>query len=425
MLFDARKAKLLKPGEHIVVVGCSGLRLKASTESKAWLYRYESLVDGNMHQIKIGNWPAMPASTAVVQWQALKDRRDAGVDPAQEKRAKKREVASSVYTVADIVADYIDGHLRINRKADGAKAVAARLHRATEALADMPAASVTRRVAFDLIASLADTPVAAKSVRNELGGAWELALDAGRLSEDAPNWWRQIMPGKLRSRGAMRGDEHKGTAKRVLSESELVKLLQDDFSLLSDVVQDVLTLYLWTATRGGEIVQMHASQITQEPDGWWWTLPKAIQKNAKRDKASDLRVPLVGRALAVVRRRLPPTGYLFPSTSKQGYPAQAGIQSQVNFRQPYCVQRPDVTRTRLSVTHWSPHDLRRTARTMLAGLGCPNDVAESILGHVQPGIQGVYNIHTYDKERRVWLQCLSDKLDTLVAHTAIFNRQDA
>ncbi len=89
------------------------------------------------------------------------------------------------------------------------------------------------------------------------------------------------------------------------------------------------------------------------------------------------------------------------------------------------MQRPDVTRTRLSVTHWSPHDLRRTARTMLAGLGCPNDVAESILGHVQPGIQGVYNIHTYDKERRVWLQCLSDKLDTLVAHTAILNRQDA
>ncbi len=129
----------MKPGEYIVVVGCSGLWLKASTESKAWLYRYESLVDGNIHQIKIGNWPAMPASTAVVQWQALKDRRDAGVDPAQEKRAKKWEVASSVYTVANIVADYIDGHLRINRKADGAKAVAARLHRATEALADMPA----------------------------------------------------------------------------------------------------------------------------------------------------------------------------------------------------------------------------------------------------------------------------------------------
>jgi len=30
MFFDARAAKLLKPGEHLVVMGCSGLRLIAT-----------------------------------------------------------------------------------------------------------------------------------------------------------------------------------------------------------------------------------------------------------------------------------------------------------------------------------------------------------------------------------------------------------
>ena len=416
MLFDARTAKQLKPGEHIVIVGCNGLRLKASTESKAWVYRYQSPVDGRMRQIKLGHWPAMPAAQAATEWQKLKDRRDAGADPALEKKQQRQELAADVYTVADVVDDYVAGHLVIQRKADGARAIAARLRKAVEPLAKLPADGVTRRIAFDLIASLADKPVAARSVRNELGAAWDLALDAGKLSEDVPNWWRQIMAGKLRSKGAVRDGAHKGTAKRVLSDAEIRQLLTEDFALLSDAVRDVLTLYLWTATRGGEIVQIHASQITHDADGWWWTVPKALQKNAKRENAMDLRVPLMGRALEVVQRRMlaSPKGYLLPSKSKEGFPAQAGIQSQVNFRQPYCVQRPDVVRTRLGVTHWSPHDLRRTARTMLAGLGCPGDVAESILGHVQPGVAGIYNKYSYDKERRLWLARLADRLEAIV-----------
>lgn len=414
MFFDARAAKQLQPGQHIVVDGCLGLRLEVTSTNKSWIYRYQSKTDGRMRQIKLGQWPAMSSTAAGTKWAELKALRDSGVDPAQEKKAAR--VAVKVYTIGDIVDDYITGHLEVNRKAKGAYATAARLRKATAGIATMPASGVTRRVAFDLIESLANTPVAAKSVRNELGAAWDLALDAGRLSEDAPNWWRQIMSGKLRSKGAVRDGEHKGTAKRVLSEAELITMIKTDFPLFSEVVRDVLTLYLWTGTRGGEIVQIHANHITQEFDGWWWTIPKAIQKNASRANAFDLRVPLIGRALTVVQRRLVlhPSGYLFGSGAKSGHHEQAGIQAQVNFRQPYCVQRPDVTRTRLSVTHWSPHDLRRTVRTMLAGLGCPSDVAESILGHVQPGIQGVYNLHEYDTERRHWLQLWSNKLESLV-----------
>jgi integrase len=421
MYFDAKAAKQLQPGSHIVVEGCLGLRLEVSAKSRSWTYRYKSPVDSRMRQIKLGQWPAMPASAAAARWQELKALRDSGVDPAQQKKEQRKLVAAGVYTVLDVLADYVAGHLNTNRKAGGANAVAARLHKAIAPLAKTPAASLTRRMAFDLIAGLIDTPVVAKSVRNEMGAAWDLALDAGKLPEDAPNWWRQIMAGKLRSKGAVRDGEHKGTGKRVLSDRELGQLLVVDFPLLAATVQDVLTLYLWTATRGGEIVQMHATQITEEPDGLWWTMPKALSKNAKREAASDLRVPLVGRAKEVVDRRLliNPGGYLFAAKSKEGYTAQAGVQSQVNFRQPYCKSRPDITRTRLSVTHWSPHDLRRTARTMLASMGCPNEVAESILGHVQPGVQGIYNRHSYDAERRLWLQRWSDRLDALVqAHQA-------
>lgn len=410
MYFDARVAKQLQPGKHIVVDGFPGLRLESSSTGRAWIYRYNS--DGKMRQIKLGQWPAMSFPMAGTRWQELKDLRNNGADPAKEKKAKRRAV--SVYTVAQLVEDYITGHLDINRKADGARAVAARLRSATEPLAKTPAESITRRTAFDLIALLSDRPVLAKSVRTELGGAWDLALDSGKLGEDAPNWWRQIMVGKLHSRGAVRDGVHKGTAKRVLSESEIKALLAIDFPLLAQVVQDVLTLYLWTGSRGGELVQMHANHITLEADGLWWTMPKAISKNAKRSAAADVRVPLIGRAKEVVERRLKiNAGYLFAAQTKSGYSTQTGIQSQVNFRQPYCKIRPDVTRTRLTVTHWSPHDLRRTVRTMLAAMGCPDAIAESVLGHVQPGIKGIYDLHKYDTERREWLQRWSDQLTLL------------
>lgn len=101
----------------------------------------------------------------------------------------------------------------------------------------------------------------------------------------------------------------------MLSEAETGELIRwlPNFTSLAD---DALTLYLWTCIRGAEITAMEASEITEERDGLWWTVPKSKTKGARHPLATDLRVPLVGRAEAVVRRRLAeaPKGYLFPST---------------------------------------------------------------------------------------------------------------
>lgn len=51
---------------------------------------------------------------------------------------------------------------------------------------------------------------------------------------------------------------------------------------------------------------------------------------------------------------------------------------------------------------------------MIAGLGCPHEIGEALLGHVQPGVGGIYNLHQYDAERREWLQRWSDRLDGLL-----------
>lgn len=415
MHFDARAAKQLKSGDHLTVDGCPGLRLIASDTHRAWTYRYKSPVDGKMRQIRFGYWPAMPLGGAVAEWQKLKDARDSGGDPAVAKKASVVAKRETVYTVAGCVLDYYRGHLVVNRQRAGADAVFARLVTAIEPIADKAASSITRRVAFELISSLIDTPVAAKSVRNELGAAWSFAMDAGKLPDDLPNFWRDILAGKLRSKGAVREGQHKGTAKRTLSEAELKTLLAVDLARFSQQVQDFLVMQLWTCTRGAEICQMHRSHITDEKDGVWWTVPKALTKGRNRAAAADLRVPLVGRASEVVQR-LRGQDWLFPSVSRGGVvgpQTQAYMGSKVHYLQPYSKVKPEHVRERLTVTHWSPHDLRRTGRTMLSQMGCPTDVAESILGHVQPGVQGVYNLNKYDAERRHWLTLWADKLTSL------------
>ena len=60
------------------------------------------------------------------------------------------------------------------------------------------------------------------------------------------------------------------------------------------------------------------------------------------------------------------------------------------FHMPYRQTKPEDLRPHLPVTNWAPHDLRRSCRTQLAILGCTEEVAEVVLGHMKKGVVGVY-----------------------------------
>jgi len=423
--FDARAARLLKPGERITFDEQPGLRLEASARNRSWVFRYRSPVDGRMRQIKIGEWPETSVSAAIVAWEGLKRRRDAGEDPSAERwkeraqQQEKEEQKAKAPTVADVIAKYVAEHIEIKRKKKGVKNVVDLFENHVPAdFKAMDAASVTRTHAFELIQDVATrVPVQAKYLRLELGAAWDHALDAGRLSDSTPNWWRQILRGKIKSKGKKIAGEHIGTAKRWLTDKEVGELLRWIHNF-SPLISDALIMYLWTGVRGDEIVRMEGADISQEDDGfWWWTVPKEKTKNARHENATDLRVPLIGRAREVVRRRLQQHGksWLFPARVKgRSIPIeQKVVQVAVYYHQPYSRTRPEYIRPRLPVTHWAPHDLRRTVRTCLARLRCPDDVGEAIVGHMQEGSKGVYNLHAYDEERREWLTRLADHWEAI------------
>ena len=63
---------------------------------------------------------------------------------------------------------------------------------------------------------------------------------------------------------------------------------------------------------------------------------------------------------------------------------------------------------------FTPHDLRRTALTTLARLGCPLQVIQSIANHAPSGVtQRVYLRYSFENEAREWLEKLSTYIEAL------------
>lgn len=416
--FDARSAKALAAGDHLTIDEAPGLRLVATETRRTWTYRYKSPVDDRMRQQRLGHWPAMSYAAALAAWETARRLRGEGADPALEARAAKgvarrqmdqaravrRQQAYTVRTVCDEYLASYAGTVALKTYAELARLFGREL----DGLADKPAADLTRADAYGLLDSMRARAVVAGRLRQGLGAAWDQALDAGRLPAETPNWWRLILRGRLVSKGKVVQGKSVGVVKRALDDAEL-RLLLPFLPNFSRDVEDVLRLYLWTACRGAEIVAMERGEITTEVDGTWWTVPRAKLKMRRNPLTVDLRVPLVGDALDVVKRRLAATAgraapWLFPSPGQgTGHIQQKAVGLAVWSHMPHAGTRPEWVRPRLPVAAWAPHDLRRTVRTQLAAMGCPPDVAEAILGHQQPGVQGTYNRHSYDAERRLWL----------------------
>jgi hypothetical protein len=124
--------------------------LVATQTGKTWTYRYKDAAN-RMKQVRIGQWPVMPAHAAATAWQALRDQREAGVDPAAQRKAQRqcaRVEAPAVYTVRKLVQDFKDGHLRQSRKLagfDAAENMFDRIFEDKPGFADKPADEVDAR----------------------------------------------------------------------------------------------------------------------------------------------------------------------------------------------------------------------------------------------------------------------------------------
>ena len=64
---------------------------------------------------------------------------------------------------------------------------------------------------------------------------------------------------------------------------------------------------------------------------------------------------------------------------------------------------------------WTIHDLRRTAKTLMARARVRPDISERVLGHVIAGVEGTYDRHSYADEKRDALEKLAGVVKIILA----------
>jgi len=395
----------------------AGLRVRCGkTGTKTFFYRYNSPITGKLVQILIGHYPDILLVDARSKLHELKLIRRAGRCPKTELELQKQEEKYETirkqkelnFSVHDLVelylTEYIDDRMvdgkRIigSRKAKGQAEVRNTLYRdAVKYLGDLPAANINRKQVVDLVMGIVKrgSNVQAGNLLRELSAAYEYAIGLDYFDDEFAN------PAVL-AKASLRQAKIRLTSKRgkrVLSDKELVKLLKWlPGSVFTPTQKHILRFTLWTGCRTGEICGAEWKDVDLDKGTWHL---KATKTNVER------YVQLPSQAIDFLRVLALNTGdYLFPS-QKTGKP----IQQKSMTEQAWHLR---TTERMVDIDHWTPHDLRRTVRTGLSRLKCPNEVAEAVLGHARSGIEGTYDLHGYEDECREWLQKWADHMDDLL-----------
>jgi integrase len=150
---------------------------------------------------------------------------------------------------------------------------------------------------------------------------------------------------------------------------------------------------LLTAARRAEAARMSWDEIENED----WILPAARNKT-KQELARPLSKTTI--KLLASLPRFQNCAFVFTSDGKR---ALGGFSKAKRAFDQQC-----------GVTGWTLHDLRRTARSLMSRAGVNADVAERCLGHVIPGVRGVYDRHHYRNEMTNAYEALAAQIDRII-----------
>lgn len=209
---------------------------------------------------------------------------------------------------------------------------------------------------------------------------------------------------------------------RVMNDAELIDLMRKlPVSGLTEATQCALLIQLSTASRIGELLAARWSDV--DVNQRIWRIPATTAKNGKSHE-----VYLSDFAMAQFQHLNSLTGifeWLFPNSrlGKDGKPTNhidlKTITKQTADRQRTAEQAltgrtKQTTALVLAGGRWKPHDLRRTAATMMAELGALPDVIERCLNHVEPSkVRRIYQRATYAVPMREAWRILGERLGLL------------
>jgi integrase len=128
-------------------------------------------------------------------------------------------------------------------------------------------------------------------------------------------------------------------------------------------------------------------------------------------------VPLSKAVLAIIEAqpKVEDCDYVFPSQVKTPFSGFGKSKAALDRGVLVAMKKQVKKGVKIEpLPNWTLHDLRRTAKTLMARAGVRPDISERVLGHVIAGVEGIYDRHSYADEKRDALEKLAGTIDLIL-----------
>jgi integrase len=370
-----------------------GLALRVTdTGGKSWcaFYRFQ----GRLRRLTIGSYPALKPAQARREAQTALERVRQGIDPAEEKRARRDARTPENDTFEAVARDYLERHVRPNHRASTFAEGKRILERdVLPKWRKRPIASISRRDVIDLIDGILERGATVQANRTlaRLRALFNWAIEKDRVAVSPVA--RMKLPTQETARD------------RVLTDDEL-RWFWQACEAIGWPFGPLCKILLLTGQRRDEVATMAWPELNE--DGRLWTIPRHKVKN---DRGHD--VQLSDATLALLRS-LPRIGdgLIFTTTVETPVSGFSRAKRRLDAAMLKAKGKDE------PIPDWTLHDLRRTAATGMARLGFPPHVVEKVLNHASGTIRGVaavYNRFAYAEERRAALEAWGRHVAGLIA----------
>lgn len=410
---------------------------KSPQGRKTWIVSYRR-PNGSATRLKLGTYPAVPLADARLKAKTLLGHVEIdGRDPVAERHADRD--AETFGQLAEIYMRKWAKQVGANgrpRKRSWAEDERQINRYLLPGWRNRTVKDITRRDVRDLVEAISErrlrkgttedgqekvgAPIMSNRVLALVKKMFNFALDREWIDANPAARLKPVAPETARD--------------RVLSPEEIRTL----WSALDSEHHRIATLFrtlLLTAQRPGEAsrmrwLQLQPTPFERTPDGLVfpsklepivWTIPGLDAKNglahevplsgavidllrdlATHDEAERLRINSTRRAKRNQTERSA-SGYVFPSRKS---------------KEPYLEIQKAVQRLRRRCGFgFTAHDPRRTAATLMADAGVPENIIPKILNHTESGVtRRHYNLHAYRSEKRAALATWARYVQMILAN---------
>lgn len=373
--------KNLKPQAKLITIADgNGLFIGVNPSgSKVWLYRY-TFNGKQAAPFKIGEYPAMSLLSARNKREELEQLLKSGIDPRQQPKAG--------LTFGEFVETYYEKVVCVDRK--NPLGIRRYLDRdilpvlKNKLLVDVTIVDVQAIVELK---KAQGSDAVALELRNIIKRLFEYALSKQQVTFNpavhVPT--RYIFKGKSRD--------------RALTPAEIKQYLTGLYNS-NATRRNKLALHLMMLCMTRKAETCKALWVNIDLDKAEWVIP------AEDSKTEAVHVVYLSSQAVEIMRELKKLAshslWVFPSVGDYGKPIEPTTLNHclkiINFEIP----------------HFTIHDQRRTASTILHEAGFTSDVIEKCLNHKISGVRGVYNRAAYQEQRKELLQYWGDYLDGLL-----------